>query len=91
MQGVDTGGGLPMMRARALIIACHPLPCLAVTAMATLLTAEAAPPGFAAGRIDKQAAAGLISVRALRLAAGGALAAGGEALTAGPHFGGSFG
>jgi 4-hydroxybenzoate polyprenyltransferase len=94
-----------MMRARALIIACHPLPCLAVTAMATLLTAEAAPPGFAAGRlalvalamlagqlsvgwsndaidadrdaaagrIDKPAAAGLISVRALWLAAGGAL------------------
>jgi 4-hydroxybenzoate polyprenyltransferase len=105
MPGFDTGGGMPMMRARALIIACHPLPCLAVTAMATLLTFEAAPRGFAAGRlalvalvmlaaqlsvgwsndavdadrdaaagrIDKPAATGMISVRALWLAAAGAL------------------
>ncbi len=35
-----------MVRVRALIIASHPLPCVAVTAMATLLAAEAAPAGF---------------------------------------------
>ena len=51
MPGVDVGGGLPMIRVRALIIASHPLPCLAVTAMATLLTAEAAPPGFGSERL----------------------------------------
>jgi 4-hydroxybenzoate polyprenyltransferase len=51
MPGVDAGGGLPMIRVRALIIASHPLPCLAVTAMATLLTAEAAPPGFGSQRL----------------------------------------
>src|ERR1700728_1340764 len=44
-------GGLPMKLVRALIIASHPIPSLAVTAMATLLTAEAAPPGFGAGRV----------------------------------------
>src|ERR1700685_3680117 len=42
-------GGLPMKLVRALIIASHPIPSLAVTAMATLLTAEAAPAGFGAG------------------------------------------
>jgi 4-hydroxybenzoate polyprenyltransferase len=46
MPGADTDSGLPMTRARALIIASHPLPCVAVTAMATLLAAEAAPPRF---------------------------------------------
>jgi len=51
MPGVDVGGGLPMIRVRALIIASHPLPCLAVAAMATLLTAEAAPPGFGSERL----------------------------------------
>jgi 4-hydroxybenzoate polyprenyltransferase len=40
-----------MKLVRALIIASHPIPSLAVTAMATLLTAEAAPPGFGAGRV----------------------------------------
>jgi 4-hydroxybenzoate polyprenyltransferase len=96
-----------MIRARALIIASHPVPCFAVTAMATLLVAEAAPRGFgvgrvvivalamlagqlsvgwsndardadrdaAAGRADKPAATGLISVRALWLAAVMALVA----------------
>src|SRR6202042_3369329 len=44
-------GGLPMKLVRAMIIASHPIPSLAVTAMATLLTAEAAPPGFGAGRV----------------------------------------
>src|ERR1700685_1494841 len=44
-------GGLPMKLVRALIIASHPIPSLAVTAMATLLTAEAAPQGFGAGRV----------------------------------------
>jgi 4-hydroxybenzoate polyprenyltransferase len=94
-----------MMLVRALIIASHPIPSLAVTAMATLLTAEAAPPGFAAwrvvlvalavlagqlsvgwsndaldadrdaGRADKPAAVGLVSVRALWLGAAVAVAA----------------
>src|SRR6202161_2630534 len=44
-------GRLPMKHVRALVIASHPIPSLAVTAMATLLTAEAAPRGFAAGRV----------------------------------------
>src|ERR1700679_1226446 len=44
-------GGLPMELVRALIIASHPIPSLAVTAMATLLTAEAAPAGFGPGRV----------------------------------------
>ena len=94
-----------MKLVRALIIASHPIPSLAVTAMATLLTAEAAPPGFAAwrvvlvalavlagqlsvgwsndaldadrdaGRADKPAAVGLVSVRALWLGAAVAVAA----------------
>jgi 4-hydroxybenzoate polyprenyltransferase len=88
-----------MKLVRALIIASHPIPSLAVTAMATLLTAEAAPPGFGAvrvvlvalavlagqlsvgwsndaidaerdaGRSDKPAAVGLVSVHALWLGA----------------------
>jgi 4-hydroxybenzoate polyprenyltransferase len=94
-----------MKLVRALIIASHPIPSLAVTAMATLLTAEAAPSGFGAGRVllvalavlagqlsvgwsndaidadrdagrsDKPAAAGLVSVRALWLGAAVAVAA----------------
>ena len=44
-------GRLPMKLVRALITASHPIPSLAVTAMATLLTAEAAPRGFGAGRV----------------------------------------
>jgi 4-hydroxybenzoate polyprenyltransferase len=51
MPGADTDSGLPMTRARALIIASHPLPCVAVTAMATLLAAEAAPPRFGGQRL----------------------------------------
>ncbi len=94
-----------MKLVRALIIASHPIPSLAVTAMATLLTAEAAPPGFGAGRVvlvalavlagqlsvgwsndaidadrdagraDKPAAVGLVSVRALWLGAAVAVVA----------------
>ena len=94
-----------MKLVRALIIASHPIPGLAVTAMATLLTAEAAPPGFGAervvlvalavlagqlsvgwsndaidadrdaGRADKPAAVGLVSVRVLWLGAAVAVAA----------------
>ena len=94
-----------MKLVRALIIASHPIPSLAVTAMATLLTAEAAPPGFGAGRVvlvalavlagqlsvgwsndaidadrdagrsDKPAAVGLVSVRALWLGAAVAVTA----------------
>ena len=44
-------GGSTMKLVRALVIASHPIPSLAVTAMATLLTAEAAPSGFGAGRV----------------------------------------
>jgi 4-hydroxybenzoate polyprenyltransferase len=51
MPEVYTGGGLPMVHVRALIIASHPLPCLAVTAMATLLAAEAAPQGLGSERL----------------------------------------
>ena len=40
-----------MVRVRALFIASHPLPSLAVTAMATLLTAEAAPSWFGSERL----------------------------------------
>jgi 4-hydroxybenzoate polyprenyltransferase len=40
-----------MKLVRALIIASHPVPSLAVTAIATLLAAEAAPPGFGAVRL----------------------------------------
>src|ERR1700754_3851681 len=87
-----------MVRARALLVASHPGPSLAITAMATVLAAEAAPSGFgpvlvapamlagqlsvgwsndacdapravAAGRTDKPAARGEISVRALWVAA----------------------
>ncbi len=90
-----------MKLVRALVIASHPIPSLAVAAMATLLTAEAAPSAFGAGRVvlvalavlagqlsvgwsndardaerdaasgraDKPAAVGLISARALWLAA----------------------
>ena len=94
-----------MKLVRALIIASHPIPSLAVTAMATLLTAEAAPAGFGAGRVvlvalavlagqlsvgwsndaidaerdagrpDKPAAVGLVSVRALWLGAAVAVTA----------------
>jgi 4-hydroxybenzoate polyprenyltransferase len=87
-----------MVRVRALLIASHPGPSLAITAMATVLAAEAAPSGFgpvlvapamlagqlsvgwsndacdaardvAAGRTDKPAARGEISVRSLWVAA----------------------
>jgi 4-hydroxybenzoate polyprenyltransferase len=40
-----------MKLVRALVVASHPIPSVAVAAMATLLTAEAAPGGFAAGRV----------------------------------------
>jgi 4-hydroxybenzoate polyprenyltransferase len=46
MHATDRRTVLPAMpRARALIIAGHPGPCLAITAMATLLAAQAAPHG----------------------------------------------
>lgn len=94
-----------MNRVRALITAGHPGPSLFITAIATLLAAEAAPHGAgpvltapamlagqlsvgwsndacdarrdaAAGRTDKPAATGAISVRALWVAAFASLAAG---------------
>jgi 4-hydroxybenzoate polyprenyltransferase len=40
-----------MVRVRALIIASHPLPCVAVTVIATVLVAEAAPGELTAGRL----------------------------------------
>jgi len=40
-----------MKLVRALIVASHPIPSLAVTAIATLLAVEAAPRGFGAGRL----------------------------------------
>jgi 4-hydroxybenzoate polyprenyltransferase len=40
-----------MVRVRALIIASHPLPCVAVTVIATVLAAEAAPGELTAGRL----------------------------------------
>jgi 4-hydroxybenzoate polyprenyltransferase len=40
-----------MKLVRALVVASHPIPSLAVTAIATLLTVEAAPGGFGAGRV----------------------------------------
>jgi 4-hydroxybenzoate polyprenyltransferase len=94
-----------MVRLRALIIASHPGPSLAITAMATVLAAEAArrgigplltapavlagqfsigwsndacdaPRDIAAGRGDKPAARGEVSVRALWTAAAVSAAAG---------------
>jgi 4-hydroxybenzoate polyprenyltransferase len=94
-----------MVRLRALVIAAHPGPSLAITAMATVLAAEAAPHGIgplltapavlagqfsigwsndacdaprdiAAGRGDKPAARGEVSVRALWVAAAVAAVAG---------------
>ena len=68
-----TDGG-PMVRVRALIIASHPGPCLAITAMATLLAAEAAPHGIGpgAGRAGgaRRAAVGRLVQRRLRRGAG---------------------
>jgi 4-hydroxybenzoate polyprenyltransferase len=87
-----------MSRVRALVVASHPGPCLAITALATLLAAQAAPHGVgpvltapamlagqlsvgwsndaldserdaAARRTDKPIAAGLISKRAVWIAA----------------------
>jgi 4-hydroxybenzoate polyprenyltransferase len=44
---ISTHTVLPVAsRARALIFSCHPIPCLAVTALATLLAAQAAPHGI---------------------------------------------
>lgn len=42
---IDTRTVSPMTRVRALLMATHPGPCIAVTALATLLAAEAAPHG----------------------------------------------
>lgn len=87
-----------MVRVRPLLMASHPGPCLAITALATVLAAEAAPGGIgplltapallagqlsvgwsndacdaprdiAAGRADKPAARGEVSVRSLWTAA----------------------
>ena len=51
-----------MNRVRALIIASHPGPCLAITAMATLLAAEAAPHGTGAVLTAPAMLAGQLSV-----------------------------
>jgi 4-hydroxybenzoate polyprenyltransferase len=51
-----------MNRVRALIIASHPGPCLAITAMATLLAAEAAPHGIGPALTAPAMLAGQLSV-----------------------------
>jgi 4-hydroxybenzoate polyprenyltransferase len=49
-------------RVRALIIACHPGPCLAITALATLLAAQAAPHGLGPVLVAPAMLAGQLSV-----------------------------
>jgi 4-hydroxybenzoate polyprenyltransferase len=51
-----------MVRVRALIVASHPGPCLAITAMATALAAEAAPRGFGPILVAPAMLAGQLSV-----------------------------
>ena len=51
-----------MVRVRALIIASHPGPSLAITAMATVLAAEAAPSGFGPVLVAPAMLAGQLSV-----------------------------
>jgi len=51
-----------MTRVRALIIASHPGPCLAITALATLLAAEAAPHGTGPVLVAPAMLAGQLSV-----------------------------
>jgi 4-hydroxybenzoate polyprenyltransferase len=51
-----------MSRARALLIAGHPGPCLAITAMATLLAAQAAPHGVGPVLVAPAMLAGQLSV-----------------------------
>lgn len=50
-----------LARLRSLIVACHPGPSLAITAMVTLLTAQAAPHGFGPLLVTPAIAAGQIS------------------------------
>src|SRR3984885_12458895 len=51
-----------MVRVRALLIASHPGPSLAITAMATVLAAEAAPSGFGPVLVAPAMLAGQLSV-----------------------------
>lgn len=51
-----------MTRVRALIVASHPGPCLAITALATLLAAEAAPRGIGPALVAPAMLAGQLSV-----------------------------
>src|SRR5882672_9689095 len=51
-----------MVRMRALVIASHPGPSLAITAMATVLAAEAAPHGFGPVLVAPAMLAGQLSV-----------------------------
>src|SRR6201993_2713994 len=51
-----------MGRVRALLIASHPGPCLAITAMASLLAAQAAPHGFGPVLVAPAMLAGQLSV-----------------------------
>ena len=51
-----------MVRVRALVIASHPGPSLAITAMATVLAAEAAPHGFGPVLVAPAMLAGQLSV-----------------------------
>src|SRR6185312_9715219 len=54
--------GDPMVRVRALLSASHPGPSLAITAMATVLAAEAAPHGFGPVLVAPAMLAGQLSV-----------------------------
>ena len=56
------GFALPMSRVRALVIASHPGPSLAITAMATLLAAQAAPHGPGPALVAPAMLAGQFSV-----------------------------
>ncbi len=56
------GGGLALKRAQALIIASHPGPSLAITALTTLLAAEAAPHGIGPALTAPALLAGQLSI-----------------------------
>jgi len=56
------GGGLALKRAQALVITSHPGPSLAITALTTLLAAEAAPHGIGAALTAPALLAGQLSI-----------------------------
>ena len=63
MLTTDTGPAVPAVtRVRALIAAAHPGPCLAITAMVTLLTAQVTPHGVGPALVAPAILAGQFSV-----------------------------